>query len=419
MADVQQQPGIEHAANPLGRVIVSIVGLGLTQIIGWGTTFSALAVLGTPISRDLAIPREAVFAGISIMLVVSGLVSPFAGRRFDREGPRRQMIIGSVIAATALGLMSLANGAITYWATWALFGVALPLALGTTAVSAVVQIAGPRARRAVTGFTIIAGLTSFFFLPLSAWLEARLGWRGTLQVFALLHLVLALPTHIAILPTGKPVQSSGNASKDVPWEGMVPAHLRTRAFVLLVAWSCLEGMLVWGFNLQAVDLLQGLGLPLAGAIAVWMFSAPSQAAARVGEFVFGGRYPIMLTGVVSAAMAPIGFVIFYAGGFSTTAATLMAICYGLGHGLYAVARNILPLQLFGLRTFGETMGRLSLPQNIANAFAPILFAALLSRVGPHAALLFAAGCAGVSLLAVAALSRTVAAAQRSADGECD
>ena len=51
-----------------------------------------------------------------------------------------------------------------------------------------------------------------------------------------------------------------------------------------------------------------------------------------------------------------------------------SICLGLGHGFFAIARNTLPLMLFGAREYGTYMGRLMLPQNIANAAAPIIFA---------------------------------------------
>jgi hypothetical protein len=111
-------------------------------------------------------------------------------------------------------------------------------------------------------------------------------------------------------------------------------------------------------------------------------------------------------------MAPIGFAILYLGGFGFVPAALMAIFYGVGHGLFAIARNILPLRLFGMQTYGATMGRLSMPQNIANGLAPILFAALLARMGSEAALLFAAACALVSLVCVALLARTVAEGER-------
>jgi hypothetical protein len=395
------------SAGTSQRLLPAVLGLGLTQIIGWGTSFSAIAILGTPMGRDLGLPRELVFAGITIMLVASAVISPWAGRRLDLTGPRLHMASGSVLAALALLVMGTAQGLVQFWLGWALFGLSLPLALTNAAVPALVQIAGPHARRAVTGLTIVGGTTSLFFLPLTAWLAGQYGWRSTLLVFAILHLVVALPIHLAVLPSGPARRQPQTPSEDVPWKGVVPDHLKRRAFVLLVAWSCLEGMLVWGFNLQAIDILQGLGLTATAAIGVWMFSSPSQAIARVIELALAGRYTIMTTAVVSASLAPIGFALFYAAGVSVPSATVMAICYGLGHGLFAIARNMLPLRLFGLETFGATMGRMALPQNLSNALAPVIVAALVSRAGPMAAFVFSVACALASLAAVLALARLV------------
>jgi MFS family permease len=384
-----------------------MIRVSLTQVIGWGTSFSMIAVLGTPIGQSMGVARELVFAGITVMLLVSAALSPYCGRIIDRDGPRLLMACGSLVAAVGLALMAASRGAVSFWAGWALLGVSLPMALTNAAVPAVVQSSGRHARRAVTVLTIIGGLTSAMFLPLTAWLEARYGWRGTLSIYAGLQAFVAFPIHVLALPGTAPVRRSGTASPDAPWDGILPADARRRAFVLIATWSCLEGLIVWGFNMQALDMLRGLGLSAEVAIGIWMLAGPSQAAARVGEFLMAGRYPIMATALISASLAPIGFTILVFFGTGVTTASLMALCYGAGHGLFAVARNLLPLRLFGLREFGVTMGRLTVPQNLANGVAPILSAALLSRVGAEAAVYFTLVCALASFVAVVALSRDV------------
>ena len=167
-------------------------------------------------------------------------------------------------------------------------------------------------------------------------------------------------------------------------------------------------MLVWGFNLQAVDMLRGLGLAQETAIGVWMLSAASQAVARIADFLYASRIPVLYTALaVSGHWRRSGLLLFLALGIGVPGAALMAICYGLGHGLFVIARNVLPLRLFGLRTLGETMGRMSLPQSIVNAFAPILFAAILARYGAYPALLFTAFCGVASFVSVVLLALTL------------
>ena len=67
--------------------------------------------------------------------------------------------------------------------------------------------------------------------------------------------------------------------------------------------------------------------------------------------------------------------------------------------------------LFGAREYGAYMGRLMLPQNIANAVAPIIFAVAIARFDPSSALWLAGAAALAGLIAVVLLVRTC---QRSA-----
>lgn len=392
------------------RVVLAVLGIGLTQVIGWGTSFSAIAVLGTKMGHDLGLAREVIFGGITAMLVVGAFFSPYCGVLVEKHGPRIMMAFGSVMAGVALAIISIAKGVVLYWLGWGLFGAAVPLALSTTAIPAMVHISGPYARRAVTGLTIIAGITSALFLPIGAWLDGQIGWRNTFAFYAVLHIVVCIPLYWIFLPSGRLTGSSaGKNNSDAPWEGILAPHQRRRAFILLSVWGCLEGVLVWGFNMQAIDILQGLGLSNAGAIGVWMLAGPSQSSSRIADLVFAGRYSIMSLGVLAASLAPVGFGLLLVSGVSPTSASIMAICYGLGHGLFAIARNMLPLRLFGLRDFNIVLGRLGLPQNLANGLAPVIFAAVLTRYGAHGAVWIAMVCAVLSLASTLLLARELSA----------
>ena len=92
-------------------------------------------------------------------------------------------------------------------------------------------------------------------------------------------------------------------------------------------------------------------------------------------------------------------------GLTLTTTALFCICLGVGHGLFAVGRNTLPLILFGAKQYGYYMGLLMVPQNIVNAASPIIFAAAISRVHPAAALIIAGVGAVTGFGAVVALIR--------------
>ena len=55
--------------------------LAVTQIIGWGTTFYLPGVLSRTMAADIGVSQEFIFGGVTIMLVVSGLISPTLGHK--------------------------------------------------------------------------------------------------------------------------------------------------------------------------------------------------------------------------------------------------------------------------------------------------------------------------------------------------
>jgi hypothetical protein len=405
-------PATDSAPTARRLMLTAVGGLGITQIIGWGTTFSSLTIFGTTIGVDLNFSREVVFGGITMMLLVSALLAPRVGRLVDSKGARPIMIAGSATAALAMIALAFTHGIVTYLLAWVLVGVAMPMMLSNTALVGLVQIVGSNARRAITGLMLLSGLTGTLFLPLNAMLLESVGWRNTYLIFALLHLLICLPIHAMVLrrrdldAMGVPRSGGGSI------EGMLPPDKRFAAFIMLSIWSCTEGLITWGLYMQIIDVFKGLGLSGAAAIGVWAMVGPSQASARFGELLFGGRYSILTTAFLSAILTTGSFLIILPFTTSVFVAGAFSICLGLGHGFFAIARNTLPLMLFGAREYGTYMGRLMLPQNIVNAGAPVIFAIAISRFHPSTALWLAAGAAFAGFVAVILLVRTC---QRSSD----
>lgn len=384
----------------------AIVGLGVTQVVGWGTSFSALPIFGTPIAQDLGLAREWVFGGITVMLLVSALVAPRTGAIVDRLGARPVMVVGSFIAAVAMLMQGYAWNLPSYMAAWVVIGVATPMMLGNAAMPGLVQVVGPNARSAITSLMLISGLTSTVFLPFNAWLLATIGWRQAYVVFALLHVVVCVPLHWLVLRRGAghepaPATPPGKrAAKPFPPEGLLPLEQRRKVFVLLAVWMCTEGLITWGLYLQVIDIFIASGLTMSQSIAVWAIVGPCQALARLVELLSGGRHSILTTTLGASIGVSLSFVVLLPLGVTFPTAVAFCICMGLGHGLFAIARNTLPLALFGVKEFGAYMGLLTVPQNIVNAVAPILFAAVLSRVSPVGTLWIAAISAWIGLVSV-------------------
>lgn len=386
--------------TPTARVTM---GLGFTQIVGWGTTYLMPSVLGRHLQDDLGLSPELVFAGITVMFAVSAICSPRIGRIVDRTGARSLMAVGSLIYAMALAGVSVSQGAVSYLACWAVMGVASTLALSTPASIAVVQVAGPRSRQAIAMLTIIGGLASTVFWPLTGVLEAKLGWRTTLLAYAALHLLACLPIHLLILPRRPPAHppASGSAAAS----GTVAPDDRGRVFLLLSISLAFGAFVFTGVQLQMIEILRGLGHSPASALLLASMIGPAQVAVRVFELAFGHRYSIMRSAVFGSLMLPIGLGIALVAGDVFAVALFVVVTYGMSNGLKAVQRATLPLALFGRAQFGAYMGRLALPQGIVSAVSPPIMAAVLSQFGTSVALWLTFAVGTISLVAMILLAR--------------
>lgn len=383
---------------------LAIFGLGATQIIGWGTSFSPITIYGTLIGEELGMSRETVFSGITVMLLFSALIAPRVGRIVDHRGARPVMVTGSIIAALSMLAMWFAHGHVSYFFAWMLIGLAMPMMLSNTALPGLVQVVGPDARRSITALMLINGLTSTIFLPLCAWLLGVTGWRNSYLIFAALHIFVCVPIHALVLrPIGGTAAVRSQGAR--PAEGLLPPHRRKAAFIMLAVWACTEGLITWGLYLQVIDVFKAMGLSGTAAVALWALVGPAQATARFTDLVFGGRYSIFAVAIASASLSSLSFLFVLPFGFSLTSTALFCLFLGVGHGLFAVARNTLPLILFGAKEYGAYMGMLMVPQNIVNAASPIIVAAAISRIHPISALWIAGVGAVTGLGAVLGLMR--------------
>ncbi|HKV17338.1 MAG TPA: MFS transporter [Reyranella sp.] len=384
---------------PVGR---ATLGLGVTQIIGWGTTFLMPSVLGRQIQDELGMPSELVFAGITVMFGVGALFAPRIGRLMDRTGPRLVMASGSLAYAVSLAILAFCQGPVVYLLAWAGMGVASTLALNTPSSIALAQVAGPRARQAIAVLAIIGGFASTVFWPVGGALAGLAGWRGTVLVYAAMHLLVCMPIHFIALPKTAP--AAPHAAATAASGGGLPAEKRSRAFLLLNITLSFGAFVFTGFIIHVIEILRGLGHPPASALFLASLIGPSQVGIRIIELVFGHRYSFMASAVMGSAMLPFGLGLMLIDGSNSAIALVCILSYGISNGLKAVQRATLPLALFGRGQFGAYMGRLALPQGILSASAPTVLAAVLDRFGASGALWLAFAFATISLIAMILLA---------------
>lgn len=379
-----------------------ICALGLTQIIGWGTTYYALGALSTDIAASMGWSKTFIFGAFSASILLSGLVSRRAGRFVDLKGGRRAMMIGSVIAALGCAVIGIPHP-VTYVIGWLILGPAMRLATYDAAFASLAQIAPAQARRAISYLSLFGGLASTVFWPLSHLLSENIGWSHTLLVYAALHILICLPLHALVLRAAKGEVAAPSTEENA--EGLLAPQDRFRAMALFAAALALNGVVFAAISAHAVPLFQGLGFAGASAVTMAALIGPAQVASRLGEIMMGRKLKAMHVGLLAFGLLPIAFLVFAAGGFGLTAALAFAVVYGASNGLVTIAKGAVPLALFGRKGYGEMLGLLTAPALYLNAGAPLGFAVLLEALGPHGALMVAGAVALVSGAAMAVLAR--------------
>lgn len=354
-----------------------VLSLGTAQTLAWGSTYYLPAILAEPMARTLDVTTGTVFAAFSAALVVGAILGPAVGRRIDANGGREVLTLSSLLFAVGLVALGLAQGAATLVAAWLIIGLGMALGLYEAAFSALAGIYGRNARGPITGITLIAGLASTICWPISAYMEAEVGWRIACFIWAGAHILVGMPLNRLFLPAG---ERSGGSVSQQPTETVSALETRQTtamillAFVFAVTWFTSTAMAA-----HLPRLLQEAGATPAAAIAAAALVGPFQVVGRLFEFGFLRRFHPLLSARLAAIAHPLGAVAVL--GFGAPAAVIFGMLHGAGNGILTIAKGTLPLAIFGPDGYGFRQGVLMIPARFAQAAAPFVFALLIEWYG--------------------------------------
>jgi predicted MFS family arabinose efflux permease len=361
--------------DPARRTTI-VVLIGLTQTLGFASTYYIPAVLAEPMAKDLGLSSIWVFTAFSAAMITSALIGPVAGRHVDRLGGRGLLIASNLLFALGLLVLAMMSNAVMLVLGWLIIGVGMGIGLYEIAFAALVAIYGKEARAAVTGVTLIAGFASTIGWPLSAWMGAEFGWRWACAGWAGVQLLLALPMHL-VLPSGVHNMMSEP----------VPAPLRQTtsprfAMVLLAYVFGVTMFISTSLSSHFPRILEAAGTTTAVAIAAGALMGPAQVVARLVDFTFSRKLHPLISGRIAAAGHPVAALALMVVG--PPAAFVFSVLHGAGNGLMTIVKGTLPLALFGPGGYGHRQGLLSAPGRVAQALSPVIFGLVLERYGANA-----------------------------------
>lgn len=347
---------------------VVISALGICQIFAWGGSYYLLAVLALPIGKATGWSTIWILGGLSVGLLVSGLVSPTVGRAIDRRGGRPVLAVSAVLLSAGLAVIAIAPHPFVYVGGWIIIGLGMGAGLYDPAFSALGRLYGDEARSAITHLTLFGGFASTVCWPLSAFLVERLGWRGASLSYAGIDLAIVLPLYLLGLPrerTRPPALRRREAAA-----GATSANRPDRrAFLLLAAGLTVASVIMTIISVDILTLLQTRGLTLAAAVGLGALIGPAQVGARVVEAAFGRRHHPIWSLLASTLLVVAGLALLL-GPASLIGAGL--VLYGSGSGIRSIARGTVPLAMFGKDGYAILMGWLAMPILVAQAASPAI-----------------------------------------------
>lgn len=355
---------------------VTVGALGLTQIFAWGATYYLLAILAEPIAADTGWPMAWVVGGLSLGLLVAGLISPRAGEAIQHYGGRPVLATSSVVLGLGLAGLAASPNLVAYLASWAVLGIGMGTGLYDAAFATLGRTYGPAARSAITALTLIAGFSSTICWPLSALLVDHFGWRTACLVYAALHLSLSLGVHLLLVP--RVPLALTNAAMARPGESWERAASKRNLYLLAFALT-LIAIISAIMSVYLISFLRAGGMETTAAVGLAALLGPSQVGARLVEMSFGSRYHSIWTLIFGTALVAVGLGLLL---FGPPLLAIAVIFYGAGMGIAWIARGTVPLALFGPSDYAALMGRLAFPSLVAQALSPSLGAFLLDVYGP-------------------------------------
>ena len=368
-----------------------VAALAVSQILGWGTTYEMPAVCGRAMAADLGHGNEMVFAGLTVMMLTA------------RHGASRVLAMGSMLMASGLAVLALSTGLLTYALAWLILGAGGSFALTVPAFAAVVEREGREARRAIGILMIFTGLSSAVCWPLLTLAGEAFGWRGALLAAAGAQLVIALPLHLGI---GR--IAIARSEQDRATDAIEPLNLSRRmatvTFLLIAFSTSLASLMTFGLSPQLLHILELSGATPALALQLGSLRAVFGIAARAFDLVLGKHSSPITTGLAGTAMLTGSTLLLIFSSGTPSSLLLFTALYGFGSGVATLARATLPLAFFSASRFARQSARLSLPQNLANATAPVLMTAVIDRAGIDTGLLLATLFAATGFLAILALA---------------
>ena len=328
--------------------------LAVTETISYGVLYYSFAAFLLPMQHALGSSQTTLTGAFSVSVLVTGAAAVPAGAWLDCCGARGLMTAGSVLAAGCVLVWARVGDVLGLYLVFAGIGLAGAAVLYEPAFATVNAWFDAQRRKALLTLTMVAGLASTIFLPASALLISRLGWRQALLILAAVQAATVVP-HVLLLrqqPADHGWQRDGvrglsapPAARSAPATGRpgateggeLSATLRSRPVVLLTAGAVLGSAAIAAVAVLFLAYLRQRGYPwrwprpLPGALGLVQIAGRAVLTVLARRLSTADAAAAMLAAQVAGAAA-----LLLISGLAGIVA--FVVLFGLGFGVFSIAR---------------------------------------------------------------------------------
>jgi MFS family permease len=177
-----------------------IVGFSFITLALVYSVWYSFSVFFVALLKEFGWSRSTGAGAFSLFIILSSMTGPFVGGKVDQFGPKKVIIIGSLILGTGLALCSLIQ---TWWQFYIFFSVITAMGLGATGWVpniTIIQQWFKEKRGLPTGIVSSGiGIGILFCVPSIQYLIIKLGWRTTYGIMAIFIPLIVISMAIPFL----------------------------------------------------------------------------------------------------------------------------------------------------------------------------------------------------------------------------
>ena len=371
-----------------------IAGAGfLTQFMLGVLMFHSFGTYVALMQADFGWSRTTFSIAFAAQRVESGVLGPIQGWVIDTYGPRKVMILGTVILAAGFLMLSQVNSPWTFYVSFLLIAVGASLGSFLSIVVALVNWFRKRRMRALGLLSLGFAVGGLMATPMALIIES-IGWRSAAAASAVIVLVMGIPLALVVrhrpepyglLPDGARSTSSlaDDPDEEAEWSMTARQALSSSAFWLISFGQAAALLVIGALMVHLVvyideDLGYGLGL---AAFAITVQTVGQIAGQGLAAY-FGDRFPkrpLIIAALLGHALAMLLLALANGLPMIYFAAFINGISWGSRGPLLLALRA----DYFGPRRFGTIMGFSSLVIMLGMIIGPIFAGVMYDRTGSY------------------------------------